>query len=92
MATVQQRHAGGRPRACGPCRLGQFIETTAARRSMNLEQLSVESGVSLRTLYHLISGKTPDPRVSTIVALAEALDVPVSRLVKQTAASGRGIG
>lgn len=90
MATVNERHPGGRPRIYEPCPLGRLIESLAAKRSMTLDALADSSGVGLRTLYDVISGKTPDPRVSTVAAIAKALNVPVGRLVKKTTASARG--
>lgn len=90
MSTVSgERHAGGRPRTWEPCELGKRIERIAARRRMSLEALAAASGVGLNTLYRVIGGQTPDPRVSTIVALANALNVPVDKLVTQTAATSR---
>lgn len=60
-----------------------------ARRSMTLEQLAKQSGVAPRTLYHVINGDTPDPRNSTIAALADALKVPAGRLVRVAVESSR---
>lgn len=89
MATVADRNLGGRPRMSEPCMLGKFIEAAMSRRGMNLEQLAQRSGIAARTLYHVINGETPDPRNSTIAALADALQIPAGRLVKVAVESSR---
>lgn len=89
MATVTERHVGGRPRKWQPCRFGVFLEAAMSRRSMTLDQLAKRSGVAPRTLYQLIAGQTPDPRNSTIAALADALHVPAGRIVRIALESSR---
>lgn len=89
MATGSDRHAGGRPRTWEPCDLGKRIERIAARKRMSLEALAAASGVGLNTLYRVIGGQTPDPRVSTVSALADALGVTIDRLM-QRAPTARG--
>ena len=86
MATAEnprsgERRAGGRPRHLERCELGRRIERLAARRHLHLDELADVSGVSLETIYRISTGRIADPRVSTLSALADALGVPVSRLI-----------
>lgn len=52
-----------------------------AARSMTQEQLARQSGMTLSGVAHVLNGRVEDPRMSTLVRLAEALDVPVSELL-----------
>lgn len=52
----------------------KIIKAYKKKRKMNSEQLSKKSGVALGTLTKLLSGATHEPKFSTVVALAKALD------------------
>lgn len=91
MASVSESHVGGRPRKWEPCRLGAFTEAAMARRSMTLEQLAKQSGVAPRTLCHVINGDTPDPRNSTIAALADSVKATAGPLVRIAVESSRAM-
>ena len=89
MATASNQDVGGRPRTLTRSELGRRIETLAARRGMTLEQLAVAGGLRLSTLYRITTGDTPDPRVSTVQAIAEALGITMDRLICQPRRSSR---
>jgi transcriptional regulator with XRE-family HTH domain len=76
-----ERNAGGRPRHLERNELGRRIERLAARRHKHLDEIAEASGVSLETIYRISTGRITDPRVSTLSALAEALGVPVTKLI-----------
>lgn len=80
MSSPPPRHPGGRPRRTLPCQLGQAIERAADRRGLRLDEVARAAGISLGSLYAIISG-AQDPRISTVAALAEALGVTVGQLV-----------
>jgi transcriptional regulator with XRE-family HTH domain len=81
MATVSDRHAGGRPRTIPRCPLGKRIEDLALRQGMTMEQLAAAARIPVSTLYRVTTGETPDPRVSTVQAIAAALRITVDRLI-----------
>jgi transcriptional regulator with XRE-family HTH domain len=55
----------------------------AAREAAGLTQreLAGLSGVSASTIAQLEQGIYPDPRIGTLIALADALDIPLDELV-----------
>lgn len=77
----QQPRKPGRPREWTPTPLGARIEAVAAKRGMSIDELSTAAGIDKVSLYRVLSGKTPDPRLSTVLAIATALRTPISRLV-----------
>jgi transcriptional regulator with XRE-family HTH domain len=46
------------------------------------QQLAFDSGLSISVVAHIESGRIPDPRISTLKALARALGVGVAALVE----------
>jgi transcriptional regulator with XRE-family HTH domain len=44
------------------------------------QQLAVKAGLSMSAVAHLEGGRIPDPRVSTLLALAKALGVTLDQL------------
>ena len=81
MASVSDRHAVGRPRTATRIDLGKRIESMAARRGWTIEQLAAAGGLTTSTVYRVTTGQTPDPRVSTVQAIAAALGITVDRLL-----------
>lgn len=76
MASVSDRHAGGRPRTREPSELYVRVESLAKRRGLRLDDLAAAAGIGRSTLYRL-----HDPRVSTVQAIAGALGITVDRLL-----------
>lgn len=81
MATVSDKHAGGRPQTSARITLGKRIEAMAARRGWTIEQLAAAGGLSPSTVYRVTTGETPDPKVSTVQAIADALGITIDRLL-----------
>jgi XRE family transcriptional regulator, fatty acid utilization regulator len=81
MATVSSRHVVGRPQKSSRSRLGKRIEEMAARRGWTIEELAAAGGIAPSTVYRVITAETPDPKVSTIQAIASALGVTVDKLL-----------
>jgi transcriptional regulator with XRE-family HTH domain len=50
-------------------------------KPMTVEELSAETGVKVTTIYNLERGDIKNPRLSTLVPLAEFFKVPPSSLV-----------
>jgi len=80
MATVSERHAGGRPRTVRRCELGQRIERLAAARGLHLDQVAEAAGISTPGLYRILTGEINSPRLATVKALAAALGVKLEKL------------
>lgn len=76
MATVSDRHAGGRPRTRERSELFVRIQRMAQQRGMHLDELADRAGVAVATLYQL-----SDPKLSTAKAIADALGVTIDRLL-----------
>lgn len=84
MATVNERHPGGRPRTRQPSALFLRVERLASQRGMHLDQVAARAGISTTTLYRLV-----DPKVSTAKAIAEALGITIDRLLAPPRRSSR---
>lgn len=75
-------HGGpGRPRTLHRNDIGRRIDELAERRRLSLYDLAKLSGISAPTIHRLATIRKPDPKVSTLVALAEALGVTVDELL-----------
>ena len=84
MATVSERHPGGRPQTRPESPLFKKIKVMAKRRGIRLDELASQAGLS-RTVFYTLK----DPRVSTAKALADALGVTVDRLIAPPSSSRR---
>jgi|Laugresu1bdmlbsd_1035121.scaffolds.fasta_scaffold93104_1 transcriptional regulator with XRE-family HTH domain len=81
MATTEEKPRGkGRPRSRPLTPAGERIVRFAKSRGFSLQQLAEKASVSEVSLYAIIGGTTPDPRVSTLRAVADALGVTLDRL------------
>ncbi|NDC64369.1 MAG: XRE family transcriptional regulator [Planctomycetia bacterium] len=79
---IPARAPGGRPRKWAPTPAGAAIERAAARRGMGLQDVANAAGITLQSLYAIVSGKTADPRLSVAQAIAAALGTRVDRLFR----------
>lgn len=75
MASVSERHAGGRPRTRPETELFIRVKGMANRRGIQIDELARKAGVSPGAIYDL-----GDPRLSTLRKIASALGVKVGRL------------
>lgn len=66
-----------------PVSLGDNVRVFRRKNFMTQEQLAKAAGISHRTLVNIETNKVTEPHFSTILKLAEALDVEPSRLVDQ---------
>jgi transcriptional regulator with XRE-family HTH domain len=64
-------------------KLGAMLRAARADRSM--VDVAVASGVPVETLRKIESGRIPTPAFFTVVALAQALNVPLDDLVGRCA-------
>jgi transcriptional regulator with XRE-family HTH domain len=67
-------------------RLSTAVRAARGRRQWTREQLANESGLSFAAITQIESGRRAEIRVSSLVALAEALDVSVDYLVRDDVA------
>jgi DNA-binding Xre family transcriptional regulator len=86
-AMKKGRNLGGRPRTLALSDLGQRIESAAKRRGMTRGKVAAAAGLSTVTLHMICTGKIRDPKASTLVAIATALGIPVTRLLAPSPAS-----
>lgn len=61
--------------------LGERIRKLRALRGWSAETLALEAGLSMSMIYALEKGRRPNPRVRTVAAISEALDVSLSELL-----------
>lgn len=61
-------------------RLGELLRT--ARGDRTIPQVSALSGVPAETLRKIEAGRVPTPAFFTVVALADALDLPLTDVVE----------
>jgi len=80
MASVSDRHAGGRPRTIRRCPLGVKIERFADAAGMHIDQVADAAGISTATLYRILTGGIASPRLATVKAIATALGVKLEKL------------
>jgi transcriptional regulator with XRE-family HTH domain len=80
MASVSERHPGGRPRTVRRCELGQKIEKLAAAKGLHIDEVAAAAGISTPGLYLILTGDTQSPRLATIKAIAAALGVKLDKL------------
>lgn len=81
MATVSERHAGGRPRTVRRCPLGLKIERLAVNAGLHIDEVASAAGIANATLYRILTGGIASPRISTIKGIAAALGVKVEKLI-----------
>lgn len=81
MATVSERHAGGRPRTVRRCALGLKIERLAVNAGMHIDEVADAAGIANATLYRILTGGIASPRISTIKGIAAALGVKIEKLI-----------
>ena len=79
MASVSERHAGGRPREYDVCKWGQTVETLASKRGLTRSDLAKRVGIKPPSLWALLVGKSK-PKFETVCKLADVLGVPVEKL------------
>lgn len=80
MATVSERHAGGRPRTLKRCALGEKIERLATAKGLHMDELAKKVGIATPSLYRILTGEISSPRLSTFKSLAKALGVTLEKL------------
>jgi transcriptional regulator with XRE-family HTH domain len=69
-------------------RLGAALREARGRRSM--VEIATSAGVSVETVRKIETGRIPTPAFFTVVALAEAVGLPVTELCAITAANAAG--
>lgn len=80
MASVSDRHAGGRPRKMRRCPLGVKIERFAADAGLGIDEVADAAGIATASVYRILTGEIRSPRIATMKALAAALGVKLEKL------------
>jgi transcriptional regulator with XRE-family HTH domain len=62
--------------------VGRSVRALREERGLSQMALAVAAGLSLNAVARLEQGGIPDPRLSTVVAIARALGVTLDQLVK----------
>ena len=83
MGKTREKPQGGRPREKALCRRGEMIEDRLAAKEWTVDELATSSGVDRQTIYHIMSGKTSDPKASTLRKLAACLEMPLAVLASE---------
>lgn len=65
--------------------LGINLKTARGRREMTSEQLAELAGVTAETIRLIENGQTENPQATTLVRLADALQITVHELVREPA-------
>lgn len=60
-----------------------MLQALREERGMSQAELSRRSGVAQAIISYIEAGKTPNPRIDTVIALAQVLGVTVDELVKE---------
>jgi transcriptional regulator with XRE-family HTH domain len=63
--------------------LARRLTALRERRGVSQQELAIRSGLSLSQISHIEQGRVPDPRGSTISALAKALEVSCADLMEE---------
>jgi len=62
--------------------VGKIIKQKMQKENFSIYELSKKSKVAYATLHNIISGKAKNPRIGTLVKIAQALNVPLQNLVE----------
>jgi transcriptional regulator with XRE-family HTH domain len=62
-------------------RVGANVKRLRNRRSLTQDELGRLSGVSKMEVYRLEKARTGDPRISTVIKLAKALEIDETELI-----------
>lgn len=65
-----------------PMPIKERVRELRIARGMTQQALAVAAGLSISAVVHIEAGRIPDPRLSTVKALAQALGVPVDELAR----------
>ena len=72
MATVSDRHAGGRPRTRSMCKEGRAIEAAATQLGLTRQDIADKVGVSYVTILRILVGDQ-QPAMATAKKIAKAV-------------------
>lgn len=81
MATVSERHAGGRPRTRALCREGKAIEAAASKRRMTRQDIADAAGISYVSVMRILVGDA-QPSLGTAKRIAKAVGLNVGDVWK----------
>lgn len=79
MASVTDRHAGGRPRKRTPTDWGKMVDDLIGKRGLTRTKLAKKVGISYVSLWQFIMGLA-SPSFETAGKIADTLKVPVDKL------------
>ena len=60
---------------------GLMVRMLREQMKLSPQQLADLAGISLRSLYNIEHGRSPNPRLATMAALAQALRIGVHQLI-----------
>lgn len=64
--------------------LGKKVRELRKAKKLSQRDVSLETGLTERTLYNIESGASTNPTLKTIKVLADFYDVPVSELLEES--------
>ena len=62
--------------------INKIIRKKIDSDNVSIYELSQKSGVAYATLHNIISGKAKNPRIGTLIKIANALDEPLQNLIE----------
>lgn len=65
-----------------PTELARFLSSFMRAEGLSLRDMESRTGVSKALLNNLINGKVVEPRLSTLVGIARAVDLPLGRVIE----------
>lgn len=65
-----------------PSKIAENLRKIRAKKNLSKSKLVTATGLDYHTIAKIENGRTPDPRVHTIVKIAVALETSVEELVK----------
>ena len=65
------------------CTLAEKIQLALDERDMSQADLARQTGLTTSNIAYIVNGKTKDPRLSSVVAIARALNLPLSYLASE---------
>ena len=81
MATVSERHAGGRPRTRPLCNEGRIIEAAAHKRRMTRQDIADAVGITYVSVMRILVGDC-QPTMDTAKKIAKSVGLKVGDIWK----------
>ena len=65
-----------------PSKIAENLRKLRAKKKLSKSKLVTKTGLDYHTIAKIENGRTPDPRVRTMMKIAQALETSIEELVK----------